>query len=37
MRTLIWWTIGLILIVAAIVTATYFAAQPLKAVADVLS
>ena len=37
MRTLIWWTIGLIVFVAAIVTVTFFAAQPLKAVADVLS
>lgn len=37
MRTLILWTIGLIIFVAAIVTATFFAAQPLRAVAEVLS
>ena len=37
MRTLIWWTIGLIIFVAAIVSITFFAAQPLQAVTDVLS
>lgn len=37
MRTLILWTIGLIIIVTLIVSVTYlFVAQPLEALADVL-